>query len=165
MQPYGNEYLAQAVLTASPLELTRMLYEGGLSAVETAINHLRGGDIMERGRLITKAINIVLELRAGLDESQPELHRKLGDLYSYMHVRLQQAHMQASEPMLQEMARIFRSLLDGARSATTSSPSREYESEAPVRDRTPVEDLRAYAYSAGMGGYNNTHQGARNWQG
>lgn len=165
MQPYGNEYLTQAVLTATPLELTRMLYQGGLSAVENAVANLRSGDIMERGRCISKAINIVLELRAGLDESQPELYRKLGDLYTYMHVRLQQAHIQASEPLLHEMAKLFRSLLEGARTATLTASRQHYEAEPQIDNHPRFQDTRDYAYSAAMGAYGSTPQGARNWQG
>ena len=48
-----NEYLLQRVETASPVELIRILY-GALQAVDQASLALHAGDILKRGRAVTK---------------------------------------------------------------------------------------------------------------
>ena len=113
MQYYAQEYMKDAALTASPLELIRMLYEGGLSAIDRATEKLQGGDIMGRGQEITKAIEIVQELRASLQpDVNPALVKQLSDLYVYMQKRLFEAHAQQSEAILREVSRLLRTLYD-----------------------------------------------------
>jgi flagellar protein FliS len=107
-------YLADRVLTASPLELVRMLYEGGLSAVDLAIEMLRTNDIMARGKAITKAVDIIHELRASLrNRPQPEFASGLSELYGYMATRLLEAHARKSEPALIEVSRLLKCLYEG----------------------------------------------------
>lgn len=161
MQPSGNEYLSQAVLTASPMELIRMLYEGGLAAVEVAMSKLRGGDIMGRGTEITKAMNIVQALRARLDGLSAEQRQKLDDLYAYMQTRLLKAHIQASEEPLQEVARVFRSLVEGSRAAVGSLKAGIQAPEPHPRATDSSEDSRSCAYIAAACGAEYT---ARHWQ-
>ena len=113
MQYYAQEYVKDAALTASPLELIRMLYEGGLSAIDRAIEKLQGGDIMGRGREITKAIEIVQELQSSLrPDVDSSLVNQLSDLYGYMQKRLFEAHAQQSEAILREVSRLLRTLYE-----------------------------------------------------
>ena len=160
MQPSGNEYLSQAVLTASPMELIRMLYEGGLAAVEVAMSKLRGGDIMGRGTEITKAMNIVQALRARLDGLSAEQRQKLDDLYAQMRAQLLTAHIQASEEPLQAVARIFRSLVEGSRAAMGTLKAGTQAAE-PVRAIESSEDSRSCAYIAASCG---AEYSIRHWQ-
>src|SRR5205823_11713505 len=91
-------YMTERVLTASPMELIRMLYEGALSSVDLAIEQFRANDVMARGRAITKAVDILAELRASLREGvQPEYGSQLAELYGYMQNRLLMAHARKSE--------------------------------------------------------------------
>src|ERR1700686_1729098 len=109
MQHYQQSgYVAERVLTASPLELIRMLYEGALSAVDLAIEMLRTNDVMARGKAITKAVDIVHELRASLRNApQPEMASGLAELYGYMTGRLLEAHARKSEQSLVEVSRLL----------------------------------------------------------
>jgi flagellar protein FliS len=113
MQTYQQSgYIAERVLTASPLELIRMLYEGALSAVELAIETLHSNDAMARGKAITKAIDIVGELRASLREG-PEFTTTIAELYAYMQDRLVEAHARKSEERLREVSRLLKCLYEG----------------------------------------------------
>ncbi len=113
MQYYAQEYMKDAALTASPLELIRMLYEGGFSAIDRAIEKLQGGDIMGRGQEITRAIEIIVELRSSLrSDVDPSLVNQLSDLYGYMQKRLCDAHAQQSEAILREVSRLLRTLYE-----------------------------------------------------
>ena len=109
-----KEYLASRVHAAPPMELIRMLYEGALDAVNKASEHLRGGRIMERGQSITKASEIINELRFSLRPvAENDYSSNLAELYGYMQHRLLHAHVEASEATLSEVSRLLKCLLDG----------------------------------------------------
>jgi flagellar protein FliS len=62
-----DAYLESRVLSADPIELVNMLYQGCMQAVREARLHLAEGRIAERSREITKACQIVIELAVSLD--------------------------------------------------------------------------------------------------
>lgn len=105
--------MAERVLTASPLELIRMLYEGAMSAVDLAIEKLRAKDVMARGKAITKAVDIIGELRSSLREGSDPDSVRLAELYGYMQKRLFEAHAQKSEEYLREVSRLLKCLYEG----------------------------------------------------
>jgi flagellar protein FliS len=98
--PYAA-YLESKVLTASPLQLVHLAYQGAIDAITEARGHLAAGRIMARGRAITRAQQIITELLSSLDhEKGGELSSRLAGLYKYMRRRLSEAHIkQADEPM------------------------------------------------------------------
>jgi flagellar secretion chaperone FliS len=109
-----KEYLASRVAAATPVELTRMLFEGAVQAVGEAITAHRGGDILARGNSVTKAVQILGELRFSLRRDvAPQYCDTLGGLYGYLQSRLIQAHAEKSESMLQEARQLIQTLLDG----------------------------------------------------
>jgi len=112
MQTYEQSgYLAERVLTASPMELVGLLYDGACGAVDLAITMLRANDILARGRAITKAMAIVDELRATLrGGAYPEYASTMMRLYSYVQDRLLQAHTHKSEQALLEASRVLKQL-------------------------------------------------------
>ncbi len=109
-----QEYLASRVAAATPVELTRMLYEGAIQAVEEALTAHRGGDILARGNAVTKAVQILGELRFSLRRDvAPQYCDTLSGLYGYLQNRLIQAHAEKSESMLQEVLQLVQTLLEG----------------------------------------------------
>ncbi len=115
MQTYTqNGYFAERVFTASPLELTRMLYEGALGSIDLAVEMLHANKITERGKAITKAVNIIHELRATLNAAaHPEIAARLERLYVYIQNRLFDGHARKSEQALLEASRLLRQLYQG----------------------------------------------------
>jgi flagellar protein FliS len=149
MQTYQqNGYVADRVLTASPMELIRMLYEGALSSIDVAVEMLRANNITARGHAITKAMNIVNELRASLDSGpQPEIVSSLTELYLYIHNRLFYAHAHKSEEALLEASRLLKSLYHGwldvmKRAATESAAQQRSFIEPP---EVPMAAMNPYA--------------------
>lgn len=113
MNPH-HEYRASRVAAATPMELTRMLFEGAVKAVQDAIAAHRAGDILARGNEITRAVQILGELRFSLRRDvAPQYCDTLSGLYGYLQTRLIQAHAEKSEPMLQEVLQLIQTLLDG----------------------------------------------------
>ena len=109
-----HEYLASRVAAATPVELTRMLFEGAVKAVQDAIAAHRAGDILARGNGVTKAVQILGELRFSLRRDvAPQYCDTLSGLYGYLQNRLIQAHAEKSETMLQEVSQLIQALLDG----------------------------------------------------
>jgi flagellar secretion chaperone FliS len=109
-----QEYVRSRVAAATPAELTRMLYEGATQAVQEAITAHRGGDILARGNAVTKAVEILGELRFSLRRDvAPQYCDTLSGLYGYLQRRLIQAHAEKSEGMLQEALRLIQTLLEG----------------------------------------------------
>ena len=55
--------LETRVLSATPIELVQMLYDGAIDSIQCARRHLAEGRIRDRGRSIGKAIAILAELK------------------------------------------------------------------------------------------------------
>src|ERR1700689_3243494 len=88
-----NQYLELEVLSASPVKLVCLLYQGGIEAVRDARRHLAEGNIRERSRQIGKAWAILQELAGSLNlEQGGEISVRLAALYSYMRTRLMEAN-------------------------------------------------------------------------
>ena len=103
-----KEYLSSRVAAATPVELTRMLYEGAVQAVQEALTAQGAGDILTRGTAVTKAVEILGELRFSLRRDvAPQYCDTLSGLYGYLQNRLIQAHAEKSESMLQEVLQLI----------------------------------------------------------
>lgn len=82
--PYGN-HLEEAVLAASPAELTNMLFERLLSEIRSARVYLQSGEIALRSASAARAVAIGAELARALDDERGgELSRSLRQLYGYV---------------------------------------------------------------------------------
>lgn len=113
--PFGA-YLESKVLTASPLELVALAYEGAIEAVREARVHVREKRIRERSRAITKAQALIHELQSSLDFKQGgELSVQLARLYHYMQRRLMDANFQQAEPPLEEVENLLETLRESWR--------------------------------------------------
>ena len=113
---YGahDTYLESRVLSAEPLELVRMLYQGAIGAVQDARYNLAEGKILERSRAISKALRILTELTAALDrERGGDLADRLAGLYDYMQKRLLDANFQQIDAPLGEVSGLLRTLSEG----------------------------------------------------
>jgi flagellar protein FliS len=105
MSHTGHEaYLEGRILSASPLELVRMLYQGCSDAVREARRLLAEEDVAGRSRAITKAHEILAELSSSLDRSRGgEIAERLARLYDYMQGRLIEANCRQEDGGLVEV--------------------------------------------------------------
>lgn len=142
-----DAYLESRVLSADPIELVKMLYQGCMQAVREARLHLAEGRIAERSREITKACQIVIELAVSLDhERGGEISRRLALLYDYMHRRLLEANMRQSDEPLADVLGLLSTLSEGwegirtpesqpvAESAPAPQPSTESDWPQPATE-------------------------------
>jgi len=115
MSPHGYQSnLEVEVLSASPLELVVMLYEGAIQATQQARRHMDAQQDRLRAREISRAVLILQELSTSLDRrSGGDLARQLVELYDYMQRRLNEANLHRVPAHLEEVADLLRTLKRG----------------------------------------------------
>ena len=126
-QSAHDEYFKNRVLSAGPVELVNMLYQGAIGAVQDARHHLANGKILERSRSISKACAILIELTRALDRNAGgELAGRLGSLYDYMRRRLLEANFRQADEPLGEVLGLLATLAEAW--AEISKPREQTES-------------------------------------
>ena len=109
---YATADVTTGVASASPHQLTLMLYDAALAQMDKAHAHMVAGRIADKGNAITRAIRIVDEgLKGTLDLSQGELAHNLKRLYEYINTCLLKASLRNDTALLAEA----RALLAGMR--------------------------------------------------
>ena len=101
---------------ASPHRLIQMLMEGALERMAQAKGAMARGDIAQKALLITKAIDIITGLRAGLREENTddkEALRQLDSLYEYMTKQLTLANAKHDPELIDEVARLLITVKSG----------------------------------------------------
>jgi flagellar secretion chaperone FliS len=113
-----------SVLSASPVQLVRMLYSGAITAVQTARENLQNGDIRGRSKQITKACSIIEELTLSLNKERGgQVAKDLTELYVYMHQRLIRANIEQEMAPLVEVQKLLETLQEAWRQVPDEAPS------------------------------------------
>jgi flagellar secretion chaperone FliS len=124
-----DAYLESRVLSASPTELVHLLYLAAIENVRDARRRLAEGDIEGRGKAITKAMAIIVELAASLDiERGGEIARRLAALYVYMMERLADANFHQSDGLLAETLGLLSTLSEAWQPAEQAPQKPEHAS-------------------------------------
>lgn len=102
---YASVGIETSVATADPHKLILLLFEGAKAAILSARMNMELGNIAEKGRLISNAIDIITNgLKASLDfEKGGDLSLKLAALYDYMAQRLLWANLKNDPAALDEV--------------------------------------------------------------
>lgn len=102
---YANVSVETGVTSASPHKLVIMLFDGALTAVSSAVQLIKLGNIPGKGQSISKAISIIdTGLRASLDKTVGgSIAINLDALYAYMSSRLLTANLNNDTAILQEV--------------------------------------------------------------
>lgn len=108
--PYAK-YNDSKVLTATPAELTLMLYEGALKFCNIAIMGIEQKDIQKAHNNIVKVQKIIDEFRATLDMKYP-VAKDFDRVYVYLQKRLIDANMTKDKEIMEEIATHIRSMRD-----------------------------------------------------
>jgi len=106
-----NTYKMNAIMTASPEELTLMLYNGLVKFIMMAQKAIEDKDIQKAHDSIIRAQRIIEEFQATLD-MQYELSKGLMMMYDYMHDRLIDANIKKDISILDEVLRYAKDLRD-----------------------------------------------------
>lgn len=108
--PYAK-YQENSVFTASPEELTLMLYNGLVKFILRAQQSIEKRDIPQANNDIIRAQNIVTELRSTLDLKY-DIAKQLDALYDYIYYTLVEANIKKDAEMLRHVLGISQEIRD-----------------------------------------------------
>lgn len=106
-----NQYRENSIFTASPEELTLMLYNGLVKFIMRGIDSIEKKDIQEANSNIIKAQNIISEFMNTLDMKY-ELSASLNSIYDYMLRRLIDANITKDKDIMEEVLEFAKTLRD-----------------------------------------------------
>lgn len=104
-----NAYLRSKVMTATPAELTLMLYEGAIKFVNKAIMSIEKDDVMGAHNNLMKSQRIIEELRASLDHKYP-VAKEFDTVYEYILRRLVETNIKKDKDILEEVLEHLRTM-------------------------------------------------------
>ena len=105
------QYNNSKILTASPAELTLMLYDGAIKFCNIALLGIEQKDVEKAHVNIVKAQKIVDYFRQTLDMKY-EVSKDFDRVYIYLEQRLREANMKRDKEILEEVIEHLRSMRD-----------------------------------------------------
>ncbi|MDD6481646.1 MAG: flagellar export chaperone FliS [Lachnospiraceae bacterium] len=109
-----NAYAAynnSKILTATPAELTLMLYDGAIRFVNMGIAAIEKGEVENAHNSIMKAEHIVIEFQTSLDHKYP-VSKDFDVVYTYLIRRLRDANLKKDPEILKEVLKHLRTMRD-----------------------------------------------------
>ena len=109
-----NGYAAYAnskIMTASPAELTLMLYDGAIKFANIAIAAIEKNDIEKAHNNIIKVERIILEFKSSLEHKYP-VAKDFEQVYNYLIRRLHEANMKKDAEIMEEIFKHLRTMRD-----------------------------------------------------
>jgi len=108
--PYAV-YANNKVMTASPAELTLMLYDGAIKFCNIAIEACKNNEIEKAHINITKVENIISEFQITLNRKYP-VAQEFDNVYTYLKERLVWANVKKDPQVLEEVLEHLRTMRD-----------------------------------------------------
>ena len=121
-----NAYAAynnNKILTASPAELTLMLYDGAIKFCNKAIEAVNKQEVEKAYENIVKVENIIVEFKATLNHNY-EVAKDFDIVYDYIYDRLVAANMSKDPEILEEVLTQLRDMRDNWKTIMQSSVRR-----------------------------------------
>jgi flagellar secretion chaperone FliS len=126
-----NAYKQNSVTTASPGELTLMLYNGCIKFIVKAKHAVEAKNIEERNYNIQRAQAIVSEFIATLDMKQ-DISKQMLPLYEYMNRRLSEANIKNSVEILSEVEGLVTELRDTWKEVIKITRQQQYSNQTQI---------------------------------
>lgn len=104
-------YANSKIMTATPAELTLMLYEGAIKFCNIAIIGIEEKDIEKTHNNIKKVENIITEFQVTLDHKYP-VADDFDNVYKYLKDRLLEANVKKDKDILEEVLGHLRTMRD-----------------------------------------------------
>lgn len=104
-------YANSKIMTATPAELTLMLYEGAIKFCNIAIVGIEEKNIEKAHNNIKKAEDIISEFQATLDHKYP-VAEDFDNVYKYLKQRLFEANIKKDKEILEEVLEHLRTMRD-----------------------------------------------------
>lgn len=104
-------YASNKILTASPAELTLMLYEGAIKYANIALAAMENNDVEKAHNNVIKVRNIILEFQSTLNYSYP-VAQDFNNVYEYLKYRLTEANLHKEPEIMEEILGHLRTMRD-----------------------------------------------------
>lgn len=104
-------YKDSKIMTASPAELTLMLFDGAIKFCNIAIMAIEKNEVEKAHLNIIKAENIIMEFRVTLDPKYP-VAKDFDIMYDYIYRRLMEANFSKDKDILEEALGFIRDMRD-----------------------------------------------------
>ena len=104
-------YANNKVMTATPAELTLMLYDGAIKFCNLAISAVEANDVEKAYTNIIKVERIIEEFQTTLNHKYP-VAKDFDNVYSYLQQRLLYANMKKDKEALEEVLKHLRTMRD-----------------------------------------------------
>jgi flagellar protein FliS len=129
----ARRYATVQNTTASPEQLTVLLFQAAVKHMRTAAGHLESKRRQEAMPLLAKASAIVTHLHATLRrEAAPKLVDDLKELYTFTAARLTRAMATAKASDVREAERAFAPIADGFAQAVAAEQAAQQLPRAPA---------------------------------
>lgn len=106
-----NAYQRNAIMTATPAELTLMLYEGAIKFCNIGIIAIEKKDFEKANENLKKAQNIITELRVTLNRKY-KVWEDFERVYDYIYRRLVEGNMKKDTEIIEEALKRIREMRD-----------------------------------------------------
>ena len=106
-----SAYNTNRIMTATPAELTLMLYEGAIKFCNIAIIGVEENDVEKAHNNIVKVENIIGEFIATLNHKYP-VAKDFENVYNYLMDSLIEANMKKDKEILEEVLGYLREMRD-----------------------------------------------------
>lgn len=104
-------YANNKIMTASPADLTLMLYEGAIKFCNLAIIAVKEKEVEKAHNNIMKVERIIEEFQVTLDHKYP-VAEDFDNVYSYLITRLKEANLKKDQEILAEVLGHLRTMRD-----------------------------------------------------
>lgn len=111
--PYSGlkQYKQNNIMTASPQELTLMLYNGVIKFVNQAMLYIEQNNVQKSHEAIIRTSDIIIELNNTLNMDY-EVSKGLRPIYDFLVEQLTEANMKKDKKILEEILTIATDLRD-----------------------------------------------------
>lgn len=109
---YARVGVESGVMSADPHRLIVMLFEGAQTAIRAARIHMQDGNTGEKGKAISKALDIINNgLAAALDQEKGgDIAERLASLYDYIARLLLTANLRNDEESLNQAEQLLENI-------------------------------------------------------
>ena len=105
------EYANSKIMTATPAELTLMLYDGAIKFCNIAIAGIEEKDVEKTHNNIKKVEDIITEFQVTLNHKYP-VADDFDNVYKYLKDRLLEANIKKDKEILEEVLKHLRTMRD-----------------------------------------------------
>ena len=128
-----SQYANNKILSATPAELTLMLYEGAIKFCNMAIMAVDQNSVEKANSSIIRTERIIQYLSDTLDTKYP-VARDFDNVYSYLLQRLVDANISKDKAALEEVLGHLHTMRDTWKKVMAVNTNQRAEEESPVKE-------------------------------